>query len=67
MSAEFQVQDEDRAALIYYSRARALFVGIDEATGRELVTGKTPEAVSYELFEGLKARTVSHCYLLARR
>ena len=62
----FQSGDEDRAALVYYSRARALYVAIDEANGRELATGKTSDAVSYELFEKLKARTAQHLYLLAR-
>ena len=62
----FAGHDEDRAAVIYHSRARGLFVAIDEATGRELAAAPSPERVSWLLFEELKAKVVRHCYLLAR-
>lgn len=59
----FENGDNERVAVIYHSKKRGLFVAIDEASGRELCSGVTPEKVSYQLFEELKAAQVKHCYL----
>lgn len=59
----FGGEDDARVAVIYHSRARGLFVAIDEATGHELCAATTPEKLSYLLTEELRALRVKHAYL----